>query len=147
MEKSTIMSEYRQLIPSIFRDFQNLVAKAPLTHLQLQVIDTLAASNTPLAVKTLRSYVQISRQQLNAVINTLQAAGYLTRLANPDDGRSTLIALTAAGNELNQTRWATVAKRTDQRLEQLTDEQRLELYYCLHKLNHLLATMGTNDQA
>lgn len=147
MEKSTIMHEYLQLIPNVFRDFQNLAASAPLSHLQLHVIDSLSASGTPLAVKALRAQVQTSRQQLNAVINTLQAAGYITRLPNPDDGRSTLIALTPAGQNLNQARWTAVATRTNQRLDQLSDEQQLELYYCLHKLNGLLTTMSASEQA
>lgn len=145
MDKTKIMHEYIQLIPNVFRDFQSLAANAPLSHLQLHVIDTLSASGTPLAVKTLREQVQTSRQQLNAVINTLQAAGYITRLPNPDDGRSALISLTPAGQDLNQARWTAVATRTNQRLEKLSDEQQLELYYCLHKLNGLLTTMGALD--
>ncbi|WP_125708450.1 MarR family winged helix-turn-helix transcriptional regulator [Lacticaseibacillus porcinae] len=145
MDQSTIMHEYIKLLPNVFADFQNLSANMPLSHLQLIVIDMLSSSGTPLAVKTLRDHVQTSRQQLNAVLNTLQAAGYITRTPNPDDGRSVLIALTPAGQDLNQTRWETVASRTNQRLARLSDEQQLELYYCLHKLNGLLGDMRTND--
>ncbi len=145
VEKSLIMHEYLQLLPNVFQDFQSLSANMPLSHLQLVVIDMLSSSGIPLPVKTLRDHVQTSRQQLNAVLNTLQTSGYISRTPNPDDGRSVLIALTPAGQDLNQARWETVASRTKQRLTHLSDEQQLELYYCLHKLNGLLKEMSATD--
>lgn len=69
------------------------------------VLATLLRSGTPYRI----SPVELSRDAMistSAVaqrLNKLQARGLVSRQANPQDGRGTLVALTAAGRELIET--------------------------------------------
>lgn len=51
----------------------------------------------------LAEQIQITRQSVNDLLGHLEQCGYLTRVADPDDGRARVVRLTAKGRKLEKT--------------------------------------------
>jgi DNA-binding MarR family transcriptional regulator len=53
---------------------------------------------TGMTVKSLVEYLLLSRQNLTAVLERLEARGWIDRVKDPEDGRNRLIRMTAEGS-------------------------------------------------
>ena len=51
-------------------------------------------------VKDLMEFLDVSRQNLTAVLDRLEARGWIKRVKDKDDGRSRLVRLTGEGNKI-----------------------------------------------
>jgi len=86
---------HAKLVPLVDAELQRA------THLPLGWYDVLleldAAPQRRMRMLDLGNAVVLSRTRVSRVVAELEAAGYVERRANPDDGRSAFATLTAAG--------------------------------------------------
>jgi DNA-binding MarR family transcriptional regulator len=57
-----------------------------------------SARVTGMMVKSLVEYLLLSRQNLTAVLDRLEARGWIDRVKDPEDGRNRLVRMTAEGS-------------------------------------------------
>jgi len=83
----------------------NTFARYGLDASSFDVLATLLRSGAPYRISPveLARDAMISTSAVAQRLNKLEARGLVSREANPDDGRGTLVALTAAGRELIET--------------------------------------------
>jgi DNA-binding MarR family transcriptional regulator len=75
------------------------IRRMGLTPPQFDIVVTLG--NTPgMSFKELGSRTLITKGTLTGVVDRLEARGLVERVASPDDGRSTLVRLTAGGDRV-----------------------------------------------
>ena len=84
------------------RELDALFSEFGLTSWEFDVLATLRRSGAPycLAPTTLFSTLMITSGTMTRQLQQLEAAGWVSRLANPSDARSLLVQLTPAGLEL-----------------------------------------------
>lgn len=76
----------------------------------------------PVRLSTLAELMSISRQACNQAVRQLEKAGYVTREADPNDGRARLLALTTAGKRLRKDGQQTLSA-LDQELTEMVGKQ------------------------
>ncbi|TFC97071.1 MULTISPECIES: MarR family transcriptional regulator [Cryobacterium] len=83
----------------------NTFARYGLDASSFDVLATLLRSGAPYRISPveLARDAMISTSAVAQRLNKLEARGLVSRQANPDDGRGTLVALTAAGRKLIET--------------------------------------------
>ncbi|GAA5092472.1 MarR family winged helix-turn-helix transcriptional regulator [Nocardia iowensis] len=91
---SALLRVHAQLVPRIDADLRKS------TGLPLAWYDVLLELDgiPPLRMTDLGERVVLSRTRVSRLVTELETAGLVTREANPDDGRSAFVAITAAGS-------------------------------------------------
>jgi DNA-binding MarR family transcriptional regulator len=95
---STIATELRVLVGQLKRRFREKVNLGDLTSSQLAVLRRLD-SDGPATVTTLARAEGMRPQSMGANIAALEAAGLVSGTPDPNDGRQTILSLTAACKE------------------------------------------------
>lgn len=102
MSRATVVPVIRELA-RCYQAFERAsdahIRRMGLTPPQFDIVATLG--NTPgMAFKELGSRTLITKGTLTGVVDRLAARGLVERAASPDDGRSTIVRLTAAGERV-----------------------------------------------
>lgn len=95
---ATIASELRVLVSQLKRRFREKVNLGDLTSSQSAVLRRLD-SDGPATVTTLARAEGMRPQSMGANIAALEAAGLVSGAPDPNDGRQTILSLTAACKE------------------------------------------------
>jgi DNA-binding MarR family transcriptional regulator len=95
---STMATELRVLVGQLKRRFREKVNLGDLTTSQLAVLRRLD-SDGPATVTTLARAESMRPQSMGANIAALEAAGLVSGAPDPNDGRQTILSLTAACKE------------------------------------------------
>jgi DNA-binding MarR family transcriptional regulator len=95
---ATMASELRVLVDQLKRRFREKVNLGDLTSSQLAVLRRLD-SDGPATVTTLARAEGMRPQSMGANIAALEAAGLVSGAPDPNDGRQTILSLTAACKE------------------------------------------------
>lgn len=74
-----------------------LVADLGLTSARWQVLGAVAMAGQPMPVPHIARQMGLSRQNVQRIVNDLEAAGYVTFAPNPHHKRAKLVVLTDAG--------------------------------------------------
>lgn len=74
-------------------------APSQLSTSTITTLDTLAAKGA-LRISQLADHEAISQPGMTTLVNRLEAAGHAERIADPTDGRATLVQITDAGREV-----------------------------------------------
>jgi len=82
----------------------------------------------PIRLTTLAAKEGVSQPSMTQLIQRLERLGLVTRLADPDDGRATLIGITAHGQMLLDDRRRIRRERLTSLLERLTAEEKSALW-------------------
>ena len=94
-----------------------------------------------MTVKDLIEFLLLSRQNLTAVLDRLEARGWVERVKDPEDGRSRLIRLTAKG----ETTWAQMLNSIKAfytaALEDFSMEDQILLYRLLDRMKDKLSAV------
>jgi DNA-binding MarR family transcriptional regulator len=101
----------------------------------LGTLSTLSAR--PLRVSALAEREGTTQPGMTALVNRLAASGYVRRIADPTDGRATLVQLTAAGERTLADRRATRASALRDHLQALPPEHRQALAAALPAIDYL----------
>jgi DNA-binding MarR family transcriptional regulator len=94
-----------------------------------------------MSVKDLIEFLLLSRQNLAAVLDRLEARAWIERVRDPDDGRSRLIRLTADGNRVWERMQAPIEAFYAGALSELSDAERVQLHHLLDRLKTGLEAM------
>ena len=95
---STMATELRVLVGQLKRRFREKVNLGDLTSSQLAVLRRLD-SDGPATVTTLARAEGMRPQSMGANIAALESAGLVSGAPDPNDGRQTILSLTAACKE------------------------------------------------
>jgi DNA-binding MarR family transcriptional regulator len=101
----------------------------------LGTLSTLSAG--PLRVSALAEREGTTQPGMTALVNRLAASGYVRRIADPTDGRATLVQLTAAGERTLADRRATRASALRDHLQALPPEHRQAIAAALPAIDYL----------
>ncbi|TGD89803.1 MarR family transcriptional regulator [Mycolicibacterium sp. CH28] len=82
----------------------------------------------PVRLTTLATREGISQPSMTQLVQRLERAGLVTRLADPDDGRAALIGITAAGRTLLDDRKRMRRERLAALMTTLNDEEKSALW-------------------
>ncbi|WP_040205292.1 MarR family winged helix-turn-helix transcriptional regulator [Neobacillus jeddahensis] len=134
-----IAKEYIALIPNLFGSFSELnKGSVELSHMQNHVIEFMYMQQRALNLKDISMGLDIAKQQLSNIISDLEAEGYLVKVSDPKDKRAVLVSLTTRGTEIVGEKWAKIYQRFSDNLTKLSEEEKLDLNFALHKVNFLL---------
>lgn len=137
-----IAKEYIALIPNLFSSFSELNKDVTeLTHTQNHVIEFLYMQQRTLNIKDISIGLNITKQQLTNIIGDLEAHGYLAKEPDSKDKRAVLVSLTSKGKEIENKKWTEIYQRFITNLTRISDEEKLDLAFALHKVNVLLKKM------
>jgi DNA-binding MarR family transcriptional regulator len=95
-----------------------------------------------MTVKELLEFLMVSRQNLTAVLDRLEAAGLTERARAAGDGRLRHITLTARGTETWQTMLTSIRAYYDEALEGFSTEEVIQMFHLLDRLKNSLAAIG-----
>ncbi len=87
-----------------------------------------------MTVKALIEFLLLSRQNLTAVLDRLEARGWIERAKDPEDGRSRVIRLTAEGDRIWERMQNAIEAFYARSLARLGDADQLLLYQLLDRL-------------
>lgn len=93
-----------------------------------------------MTVKDLIEFLLLSRQNLTAVLDRLEAREWIERVKDPEDGRSRLIRLTGEGNRLWDEMQAPIETFYSRALQGFSEDDQVALYHLLDRLK-----VGLND--
>ncbi|MEX1037741.1 MAG: MarR family transcriptional regulator [Acidimicrobiia bacterium] len=97
-----------------------------LTPSQSAVLSSLDRRG-PMSMSRLAKVEAISRPSATGIVSRLIDKGLIVRSDDPEDGRSAIVAITPAGSELLEQRRQERTAFLAQRIESLSDEERLVL--------------------
>jgi DNA-binding MarR family transcriptional regulator len=98
----------------------------------------------PIRLTTLATKEGVSQPSMTQLVQRLERAGLVSRLADPDDGRATLIGITAAGQALIDDRKRMRRERLTGLMATLSDEEQLELWLSARVAFPLIRRLITN---
>jgi DNA-binding MarR family transcriptional regulator len=101
----------------------------------LGTLSTLSAG--PLRVSALAEREGMTQPGMTALVNRLAASGYVRRIADPADGRASLVQLTAKGESTLADRRATRTAALRDHLRALPPEHRQALAAALPAIDYL----------
>lgn len=103
----------------------------------LGTLSTLSAG--PLRISALAEREGTTQPGMTALVNRLAASGYVRRIADPTDGRATLVQLTAQGESTVAERRATRTAALRDHLQALSPQHRQALAAALPAIDYLTA--------
>jgi len=89
-----------------------------------------------MSVKDLIAFLLLSRQNLTAVLDRLEAREWVERVKDPEDGRSRLIRMTVEGNRIWDTMRAPIEDFYAKALGPLSEAEQVQLYQLLDRLKN-----------
>jgi DNA-binding MarR family transcriptional regulator len=111
------------------------IAPKQMSMTALGTLSTL--SSGPLRVSALAEREGTTQPGMTALVNRLAAAGYVQRIADPTDGRATLVQLTAKGELTLADRRATRTAALRDHIQALPPEHRQALAAALPAIDYL----------
>jgi DNA-binding MarR family transcriptional regulator len=105
----------------------------------ITTLDTLDAGG-PLRISDLAERESISQPGMTTLVNRLGKAGLAARVADPTDGRATLVRITDAGRALLAERRAARVQTLLAELRRLSPDDRTALVAALPAVDHLTRT-------
>ncbi|KAF0125289.1 MAG: badR [Xanthobacteraceae bacterium] len=97
-------------------------------------------------VKELIEFLMVSRQNLAAVLDRLEARGWIEKIKDAADGRSRRSHLTPKGIDVWDRMQEPIGEFYEASLSALTPEEQLQLYRLLDRLRNGLASLGGDDE-
>ena len=98
----------------------------------------------PIRLTTLAAKEGVSQPSMTQLIQRLERAGLVMRLADPDDGRAALIGITEDGQQLLDDRKRIRRERLAQLLATLTPEEECELWLSARVAGPVLRRLAEN---
>jgi DNA-binding MarR family transcriptional regulator len=135
---NALVGELRRLIGKLKRRLRDQASPGKLTWSQVAVLGHLMREGG-VTVSALARAENMRPQSMGAIVAALEAAGLVSGAPDPDDGRKTLLSLTAHGHAWIQ---ANRAARDDWLVQtirsRLSAEERQELARCVALLQRLV---------
>ncbi len=94
-----------------------------------------------MSVKELIEFLLLSRQNLTAVLDRLEARAWIEREKDPDDGRARLVRLSGEGNRVWREMQAPIETFYSGALSELSGEEQVQLFQLLERLKNGLTAV------
>lgn len=117
----------------LFRHANGPIRAAGLTLTQFEVLEALS-SHGPLSVGQVSEAIFGTPGNVPVVISNLVRDGLASRRRSEEDGRVTIVELTAAGRERIEALYPQVVESLGRDLEPLSREEKSEVMRLLHKV-------------
>nr|WP_133694135.1 MULTISPECIES: MarR family transcriptional regulator [unclassified Mycolicibacterium] len=98
----------------------------------------------PIRLTTLAAKEGVSQPSMTQLVQRLERAGLVTRLADPDDGRACLVAITDEGQSVLDERKRTRRQRLSALMETLTDDEQTQLWLAARVALPLIGKLAAN---
>lgn len=121
--------------------FIRLASVQKLNFSALSVLHSLSRGG-PMRLTDLLATEQIKQPALTSLVSKLEAAGLVSRLPDPSDGRAALLSLTAAGEMVVQSRHADRVTKLARLTDRLDEHDRAVLADAQAVLSRLVAIAG-----
>jgi DNA-binding MarR family transcriptional regulator len=105
----------------------------------ITTLDTLHTAG-PLRISELAEREAISQPGMTTLVNRLEAAGQAERVADPTDGRATLVRITAVGRQILADRHAARSQALAAELDRLDPGDRQALLAALPAVERLITS-------
>lgn len=119
---------------AVYRHFTETFAELDLTQKQVAVL-WLIDDHPDIAQTDLAQRMRMDRATTMAIINRLQARGYLVRGKSPDDGRKQTLNLTEAGRDALATAKLAIIEHEQWLKSRFTDKEVTKLIELLTKIH------------
>jgi MarR family transcriptional regulator, transcriptional regulator for hemolysin len=119
------------------RELERQLAPLGIAPAYMPVLFALA-DGTAMTQKALADRAAVEQPTMAATLNRMQRDGFASRQANPDDGRSSLVALTEKGHACVPDIERVVTAINALALEQLTPDERQSFFTVMGKITAVL---------
>ena len=89
-------------------------------------------------MRRLRDFLSLNASTVTGIVARLESKGYIARLPDPNDKRSTPIALTSKGNELIKKSNESLHERISKNLDRISDEEYLTIVNSFETITNFL---------
>ena len=98
----------------------------------------------PVRLTTLAAMEGVSQPSMTQLVQRLERAGLVTRLADPDDGRACLVAITDAGQAVLDERKRSRRERLAALMTTLSEEEQMQLWLAARVAFPLICRLADN---
>lgn len=143
MEYTEILINIRKIIRSINLESKGIEREFGISIPQYLCLNFLATTETYRATATeIGLHLNLNASTVTGIVSRLEKKGYVARLINPEDKRSSFIYLTALGDKIIQTIPNLLQDKLTLRLQELKSQ---ELKQLQNSLDLLVKFMGVED--
>ncbi|MDA9127658.1 MarR family transcriptional regulator [Flavobacteriaceae bacterium] len=143
MEYTEILINIRKIIRSINLESKSIEREFGISIPQYLCLNFLRTSETYRATATeIGLHLNLNASTVTGIVSRLEKKGYVARLLNPEDKRSSFIYLTALGDKIIQTIPNLLQDKLTLKLQELQPE---ELQQLQNSLALLVKFMGVED--
>ena len=143
MEYTEILINIRKIIRSINLESKRIEREFGISIPQYLCLNFLATTETFRATATeIGLYLNLNASTVTGIVSRLEKKGYVARLINPEDKRSSFIYLTALGDKIIKTIPNLLQDKLTLRLQELKSQ---ELKQLQNSLDLLVKFMGVED--
>lgn len=143
MEYTEILINIRKIIRSINLESKRIEREFGISIPQYLCLNFLATTETYRATATeIGLHLNLNASTVTGIVSRLEKKGYVARLINPEDKRSSFIYLTALGDKIIKTIPNLLQDKLTLRLQELKSQ---ELKQLENSLDLLVKFMGVED--
>lgn len=143
MEYTEVLINIRKIIRSINLESKRIEREFGISIPQYLCLNFLRNSETLRATATeIGQHLNLNASTVTGIVSRLEKKGYVARLLNPEDKRSSFIYLTALGNKIVETIPDLLQDKLTNKLQEL---QAQELQQLQDSLSLLVKYMGVED--
>ncbi len=143
MEYTEILINIRKIIRSINLESKRIEREFGISIPQYLCLNFLATTETYRATATeIGLHLNLNASTVTGIVSRLEKKGYVARLINPEDKRSSFIYLTALGDKIIKTIPNLLQDKLTLRLQELKPQ---ELKQLQNSLDLLVKLMGVED--
>lgn len=143
MEYTEILINIRKIIRSINLESKRIEREFGISIPQYLCLNFLATTETYRATATeIGLHLNLNASTVTGIVSRLEKKGYVARLINPEDKRSSFIYLTALGDKIIKTIPNLLQDKLTLRLQELKSQ---ELKQLQNSLDLLVKFMGVED--
>ena len=143
MEYTEILINIRKIIRSINLESKRIEREFGISIPQYLCLNFLATTETYRATATeIGLHLNLNASTVTGIVSRLEKKGYVARLINPEDKRSSFIYLTALGDKIIKTIPKLLQDKRTLRLQELKSQ---ELKQLQNSLDLLVKFMGVED--
>ena len=119
--------------------YMRVQADMPIRYSQMRALNILCTTPGPHTPMMLADLMHVSRPMIASHLNTLQDAGFVVRVASPDDGRSVYIIPTKQGRSLVEQTNRDLEKFNQKLSENMGTEKFNQFLMMIDEANNILS--------
>lgn len=125
---SEIMVSVRKIVRAINLESKRVEKNFGISIPQLLTLKYLKeCPNYKTSMRTLREFLSLNASTVTGIVARLESKGFIARLPDPQDKRSTPIVLTSKGNELIMKTNESLHERISKNLERISEDEYLTI--------------------